>query len=279
MASGSNVFCSCNSSFTGDRCEQAITTATDSTSDDLYYLLGVLGLVALISLPVYFAVFRKRRHDMPFTYWWTGFVRLSLLFVGLFDTISDAFFIVVVSQTSGSSTFLGAAIAFTVIPYVINLVIALAIGLHRAMSSTDSIDQGSWFGLVVFTFLTGDVSQSSVLAHALYILHLGPSKCVDVHHSYGRAFGMHALRAIVGLFVVQFCFKDLPHLIIQATFLSTLNLVNPIVVLALAATVLTTAISVFSFLFFTLIPVLQSPPEREADFKNESIDMTVSMRR
>jgi len=140
------------------------------------------------------------------------------------------------------------------------LIVALVVGFRNAVETDDNVEQTAWFAAALLTFFSGDVTQSISVALSVLIVH---NQLVDESTSgrlfiYEKSFGSTtALYWANGLFAVQFLLRDLPHMVIQASFLTTYGSSNVIVILALIATIVTTSVGLFSFFFFTFIPLFQ----------------------
>ena len=267
--------CSLGSVLACNDCQEGYELDSDSglcvvpsvvATSSVYYLLGVTLAVGLVVDLAAAYKYRGRYNQdksrsLRSAYTWTILARLPMLFAGIFDTVSDAFFIQVLNLAPDSQAYYAAALAFTIAPYAINLLVALVVGIVKAVETTDSLEGKLWFAMVLFTFFTGDVVSAITLSQSLLTLQSGKAPAESRVDAYAQVFGTHrAVLAAVGLFAVQFLLKDMPHLVIQASFLAVRGTTNPIVILALAATILTTAVGFFSFIFFTLIP-LAKPSE------------------
>jgi len=246
-------------------CQAQQAVAGNGLQDDsssIFYLLGFTAAIALVTIAVYFYSYSSRWHSslLKSQYIWTGASRLPFLFAAVFDTISDAFFILVINETPGADIYFYAALAFTAAPYLINLIVALVVGFRNAVETDDNVEQTAWFAAALLTFFSGDVTQSISVALSVLIVH---NQLVDESTSgrlfiYEKSFGSTtALYWANGLFAVQFLLRDLPHMVIQASFLTTYGSSNVIVILALIATIVTTSVGLFSFFFFTFIPLFQ----------------------
>jgi len=173
-----------------------------------------------------------------------------------------------VYETDSTSIYFYLAVAFAVVPFVINVVVALWIGVRNG---AEAGELSVWFLTALCTFCTGDFVQSLVFMQTLLAL------IQDRHKDYATraacfeaGFGSErALSFAIGMFLVQLCLRDLPHLSIQASFLQAHNSINVIVVLALAATAVMTVIGLFSFLFFTLAPLQTLSKPRSSRYKGK----------
>jgi len=140
------------------------------------------------------------------------------------------------------------------------LIVALVVGFRNAVETDDNVEQTAWFAAALLTFFSGDVTQSISVALSVWIVH---NQLIDESTNgrlfiYEKSFGSTtALYWANGLFAVQFLLRDLPHMVIQASFLTTYGSSNVIVILALIATIVTTSVGLFSFFFFTFIPLFQ----------------------
>ena len=246
-------------------CQAQQAVAGNGLQDDsssIFYLLGFTAAIALVTIAVYFYSYSSRWHSslLKSQYIWTGASRLPFLFAAVFDTISDAFFILVINETPGADIYFYAALAFTAAPYLINLIVALVVGFRNAVETDDNVEQTAWFAAALLTFFSGDVTQSISVALSVWIVH---NQLIDESTNgrlfiYEKSFGSTtALYWANGLFAVQFLLRDLPHMVIQASFLTTYGSSNVIVILALIATIVTTSVGLFSFFFFTFIPLFQ----------------------
>jgi len=255
------------------------------TADHLaIYILLVGTIVLAIVLMIWFNIkYQDKRYEKDFggSYMNMATLRIGMMCASMFDTISDAFFILVVSEASNSGAYFTIALFFTILPYVIALGMSMWVGIKQALVTSRPAEQTAWFGVVMFTFVSGDIVQSITMSQTLLVLHLNLSKREARRvGNYEKVFGTSALTAAICLFLVEFLLRDIPHMIIQASFLVFQAEDNPIVILALVATIISTAVSLFSFLFFTFVPLIQNqrsasmleltnlPPMRSIDLKD-----------
>jgi len=235
----------------------------------IYYILATVVAITLIAMTVHMILLWRHWGDaLHSAYFRSGLINTPSLFAGLFHLVSDALFILVVYETDSTSIYFYLAVAFAVVPFVINVVVALWIGVRNG---AEAGELSVWFLTALCTFCTGDFVQSLVFMQTLLAL------IQDRHKDYATraacfeaGFGSErALSFAIGMFLVQLCLRDLPHLSIQASFLQAHNSINVIVVLALAATAVMTVIGLFSFLFFTLAPLQTLSKPRSSRYKGK----------
>jgi len=187
------------------------------------------------------------------------------IFVAIFDLASSILFLLVIYATPASSEFLFfMAAILSGLPYVSNFGTSMVVSTMCAFRTRDRSEQGSWFAVVLCTMLSGDLIQSLALVHAIYGVYIR-KRPIDRVEAFQRAFGTRAIVASVIMFIFNLVVRDIGHIVIQIIFLTTYNGTSVIVILALAASIVSAAIGIISFLFFTLIPIMQAGDVKGVD--------------
>jgi len=233
--------CICTDEYKGETCSMEKYSTVDQVT--VYYFLGPIFLIYfLVCLGIFLQARNKDKEEKKS--WIFFLLRFLLSCLGIFDLLTDIFFIIqsydygVENRNFG---FFWSSLIFTVVPWGL-AAICTGIFLSVWKKKLDSNEHNNNF--VIFSFFTvvSLLSANGVETFHLVTqyLFLKEGKVIQVSDYAGY---------LTIYFIIKTFIEDFPQLIIQGIFQSRLGKANPIVTLSLANSALSCFITIVTFPF------------------------------
>jgi len=231
--------CICKDEFKGDICSMEKYSTVDQLT--VYYFLGPIFLIYLL---VCLGIFiQARKGDKEEKKSWIFFLlRFFLSCVGIFDLLTDIFFIIQsydYGVEENDFGFFWSSLIFTVVPWSLAAIctgIFLSVWKKKMDSSESNFKIFSFFTVVSLLSANG-VETFHLVSKYLF---LKEGKVIEVSDYAGY---------LTIYFVIKTFIEDFPQLIIQGIFQSKLGKANPVVTLSLANSAFSCFITIVTFPF------------------------------